>query len=496
MKKAFGILSALALTSFVGGVSTNGFSASSAPPSKIDPAVVEPAEKLSQAFIAVAKQVRPAVVSVYSEKVAKVRSPEAPLPFGDDFLQQFFGRGGMRGFGPRHGQLQEYGVPMKGMGSGMILDKQGTILTNYHVVHGFDEIKVQLADGTEYPAKVKGSDPRSDVAVLQIQGKVPSDLPVIALGDSDRVEVGELVLAVGAPFGLPQTVTKGMISAKGRANVGVADIEDFLQTDAPINPGNSGGPLVNLRGEVVGINSAIATSVGQFSGVGFSIPVNMVKAMLPELEKGRAISRGQLGVAIQDLTAPLAKQFKLSSREGALVGSVIEGSAAEKAGLKEGDVVTEFNGKPVADSAHLRNLVAATAPGTAVTIVYFRDGSKKETHATILKAKPEMADAGTDAPIQDVGLGVRDPQPEERQANGGKPGVVVTEVEDGSAAAIAGIQPGDLIRELDRKPVRNARDFQRQIQNTASKGPVLLFVERNGAKLFVVLPQGGASADG
>ncbi len=466
----------------------NGKVASAEPAAALNPSVIAPAEKLSQAFVAVAKQVKPAVVSVYSEKVAKYRSSDIPLPYGDDFLQKFFGGAPFQGErGPR-GHFREFGVPMKGMGSGMILDRKGTVLTNFHVVNGFDQIKIQLADGTEFPAKVKGSDARSDVAILQIACSVPSDLPVIALGDSDQVEVGELVLAVGAPFGLPQTVTQGMISAKGRANVGVADIEDFLQTDTPINPGNSGGPLVNMRGEVVGINSAIATSVGQFSGVGFSIPINMVKAMLPQLEKGESISRGQLGVAIQDLSSELAKQFGLKRREGALVASVAAGSAAEKAGIKEGDVIASFDGKPVMDSAHLRNLVAGTAPGTSVRVGLTREGTTMDFKAVIQKTEPESVEGVRAAEsVQDLGLEVQDLTPEARRQLGAKSGVVVIGVLPGSAAAIAGIQQNDVVVEMDRKPVKSARDFRRNLQGVAKKGPVLLLVYRQGAKLFVVI---------
>jgi serine protease Do len=237
-------------------------------PQPIDPAVVAPAEQLGKAYAMVAAHVRPAVVSVYSEKVVKFQQFQMPFPFGDQFFQQFFGNQ----IPQQRMHPREYKQYQRGMGSGMILDREGHILTNYHVVKDVDEISVRLADKRKFEAEIVGTDPRTDIAVIKLKGRLPHDLPTVTLGDSDALEVGDLVLAIGAPFGLTQTVTAGMISAKGRSDVGITDYEDFLQTDAPINPGNSGGPLVNMRGEVVGMNSAIATSVGQFAGVGFAIP--------------------------------------------------------------------------------------------------------------------------------------------------------------------------------------------------------------------------------
>jgi len=289
------------------------------PPPPLTEAVTAPAVALSNAFIAVAAHVKPAVVSVYSEKMVRTQTPDFGFPFGDDLFQQFFGQQAPQ----RRSAPKERMTPQRGMGSGMILDKSGLILTNNHVVKDADDIKIRLSDKREFPAEVVSTDPKTDVAVIRIKGKVPPDLPAVKLGNSDALRQGELVLAIGAPFGLTQTVTTGIISAIGRSDVGIADYEDFLQTDAPINPGNSGGPLVNMKGEVIGMNSAIATASGSSAGVGFAIPSNMINNMLPTLTKGGRITRGLLGVGIQDLDKDLAKQFNLAEPNGALVSSVV-----------------------------------------------------------------------------------------------------------------------------------------------------------------------------
>lgn len=456
----------------------------------LDPAVVEPAEKLGKAFEAVAQHVRPVVVSVFAEKVAKLQPRDIPIPFGDEFLYRFFGEG----FGPPGGiqNPRGFGAPMRGMGSGILLEQRGAILTNHHVVNGFDEIKVQFADGAEYRAKVKGSDARSDVAVLEIKGKAPDSWIGATLGDSDQLKVGNLVLAVGAPFGLSQTVTQGVISATGRANVGITDYEDFIQTDTPINPGNSGGPLVNMRGEVIGVNTAIATGIGQYSGVGFAIPSNMVKAMLPSLLKGESITRGQLGIGIQDLNPELARQFDIKDQRGVLVGSVARGSAAEKAGIRVGDVVTSYAGKEVRDTGQLRNLVAGTAPGTRVKIGIVRDGTKLEIMASVGELQADALESASSEEadgVRDEALGIdaREIPPRLRQRLDEPGGVFVAGVRSGSAAAASGIQPDDVIIQVDRQSVRGLSDFRRLMRKAASKGSALLLVKRQGATIFVVV---------
>jgi serine protease Do len=375
----------------------------------------------------------------------------------------------------------------------MIIDPRGDVLTNYHVVSDVDEIKVQLADGRSYEAKIVGADPRTDVAVIRIAGKVPADLPVVQLGDSDALQPGNLVMAVGAPFGLVQTVTTGIISAKGRSDIGISAYEDFLQTDAPINPGNSGGPLVNMRGEVVGMNTAITTSGdGQFAGVGFAIPSNMIKTMLPTLIKGGQISRGVLGVVIQDVTKDLAGQFKLPEAAGALVSQVNKGSPADKAGLQAGDVIVSFDGKPVRDTHALRNLVAATAPGTSVSLGVIRNGKKETIAVTLGRLAPEQIAAAKPAAqaadrLAALGLSVETLTPDlaTQFKLQGEQGVLVAAVRPGSLASAADLQAGDLIVEADRVPVRTVADLQ-QALGRATGDRVLLLIRRQDASLFVV----------
>jgi serine protease Do len=460
------------------------------PPGPIPSSVTAPAEQLGRAFAAVAAYVKPAVVSVYSQKMVQMPSQEFQFPFGDEFLRKFFGD-----HSPFHnapGQQKEFNVPEQGMGTGMILDTQGHILTNYHVVSDVDEIRVQLPDKRSFEAKIVGADKKTDVAILELKGSVPANLPTVHLGDSDAVEVGNLAMAIGAPFGLTQTVTTGIISAKGRSDVGIADYEDFLQTDAPINPGNSGGPLINMRGEVIGMNSAIETQVGQFAGVGFAIPVNMIKAMLPTLTKGGQITRGMLGIGIQDITKELAEQFRLPVEHGALVAQVNKGSPAEKAGLKPGDVIVRYESMEVTDSTQLRNLVAGTAPGKEVRIVAIRNGKEETFTATIEKMPAETVAAakpprGTENQLTALGLKVQtlDADLARQFGLGEHKGVFITAVEDGSFADAAGLQPGDLIVEADRKPVTTVEEFQAILNR--DKNRVLLLVKRENGSVFIVL---------
>jgi serine protease Do len=453
----------------------------------LDESVTAPARDLSKSFEAVAASVKPAVVSVYSEKTVKFRSWDWGFPFGDDFFQRFFGNE----FPKRRGEpkQREYEIPQRGEGSGMIVDKDGHILTNYHVVRNVDKIKVRLADKREFEAEIVGTDEKSDVAVIKIKGRVPRNLPTVTLGNSDDLKVGDWVLAIGAPFGLAQTVTAGIISAVGRANVGVADYEDFIQTDAAINPGNSGGPLVNMRGEVIGINTAIATSIGQFAGVGFAIPVNMAKSMLPTLLKGESVTRGYLGVNIQDISDELADQFKLSDTKGALVAQVNKDTPAEKAGLKAGDVIVKYQGKPVADTRELRNAVAATAPGTKAELTVIRNGYEKTLTVTVGKLTPEKlasADTGGSS-LEKFGLTVQPLTPELAEQFGYKDdkGVLISEVASGSPAERANLQRGDLIVETNRQPVTSVDELRDALAK--SEDSVLLLIKRKEASLFVVL---------
>ena len=450
----------------------------------IDPAVVAPAQQLSRAFSMVAGHVKPAVVSVYSEKNVTLTEPAFPFPFGNNFFQQFFG-----GQAP---QQREYHGEEHGMGSGMILDQQGHILTNYHVVKDVNDIKVRLADGRTFEAEIVGTDSDTDVAVIRIKGHVPPDLPVISFGDSDALRSGDLVLAIGAPFGLLHTVTAGIISATGRSNVGIEDYEDFLQTDAAINPGNSGGPLVNMRGEIIGMNSAIATSVGQFGGVGFAIPSNMIKIMLPKLIKGEKIVRGQLGVIIQEVTPGLAKQFGLSEPRGVLVSQVNPDSAAKKAGVKTGDVILRYGKTDVTSVRQLRDLVANTQPGTEVKITVQRNGKEQTLNAVIGSQAAENVAASVEdgtALLSQLGLTVVDLTADLAKQLGVDvdQGAVIADVNESSPAAVAGLQKGDVIVEADRELVTNVNTLERILVKNKDKDEVLLRVMRAGGSLFVVL---------
>jgi serine protease Do len=460
-------------------------------PGPIDQATVEPAQKLGDAFAMIAAHVKPAVVSVFSERAITVQNNQIPSPFGNDpFFRQFFGNQAPQQMVPS--QPKQYKQEERGMGSGMIIDEDGHVLTNYHVVRGEDHLQVQLADKRQYDADVVSTDPKTDVAIIQLKGDYPKDLPTVQLGDSDALRSGDLVMAVGAPFGFQQTVTTGIISATGRSNVGIEAFEDFLQTDCPINPGNSGGPLVNMEGQVIGMNTAIATSVGQFAGVGFSIPVNLIKTMLPTLVKGGTITRGMLGVEIQDVTKDLADQFGLPNTNGALVSQVVPDSPAEKAGIKPGDVIVEFAGKSVTDTTQLRNLVAATSPGTKTPLKVFRDG--ETLTLTVDIGVLANAAPGSSTPsethsneLAKLGLTVQQLTPDLANQLGiqEQKGVVITEVEPGTPASLAGLQPGDIITQVNRQSVTNVDELQSALSK--NKKDALFLINRKGQSLFVVL---------
>jgi serine protease Do len=462
-------------------------------PAAPSPEVTAPARALGDAFAAVAAAVRPGVVSVYSEKSLRVQVPEQGFPFDDDLLRRFFGEQAPQGAPHRGGR--EFRVPQRGMGSGMIIDREGRILTNNHVVAEVDEIKVQLADKRQFEARVVATDPKTDVAVIQIKGAVPADLPLVVLGDSDALRVGDLVMAIGAPFGLTQTVTTGIISATRRADVGIASYEDFLQTDAAINPGNSGGPLVNMRGEVIGMNSAIAGSAGQFAGVGFAIPAAMIRDLLPKLTKGEAITRGQIGVVIQELTKDLAAQFGVAEDAGVLVAQVSKDSPAQQGGVRAGDVIVRFQGKPVKDTRALRNAVAATAPGTRVDVAVIRDGRERTLTLTVGKQPAEAAAAAEEAPaegsglLEKLGLDVEalTPQLAARLQLEDTRGLVVTAVEEGSPASAAGLQQGDVIVEANRSAVATAAELRRALEGADKAKGALLLVHRRGGSMYLVL---------
>jgi serine protease Do len=357
-----------------------------------------------------------------------------------------------------------------------------------------DEISVQFADKRKFEAEIVGTDPRTDIAVIKLKESPPEDLQTVAFGDSDALNVGDLVVAIGAPFGLTQTVTTGVISAKGRSDVGITDFEDFLQTDAPINPGNSGGPLLNMRGEVIGMNTAIATGIGQFVGVGFAIPTNMIQTLLPRLIKGEKITRGQLGVLIQPVTKELAKEFGLSETKGALVAQVSSDSPADKAGIKAGDVILRYNGREVADTQSLRNEVAATLPGTKVNIDLVRYGKMETVTATIGQLEAEVSAEAAPSregqlALAKLGLTVQTLTPDLAQQlniETGK-GVVITAVEEGSVASLANLQQGDVILEADHQKVASVDEFEKVLAKAKDKESLLLLVNHQGRAVFVLL---------
>ena len=447
----------------------------------------------SDGFADVAAIIKPSVVTVYSEKTIKL--PQYRTPFGDNFPFQFFFDQDENSPRQRHAIPREHTFKQTGMGSGIIIDKDGRILTNFHVVDGTDEIKVKFADGATFDAAIVGTDSRSDLAVLKIKGKIPADLTPATLGESDSIRVGEWVLAIGAPFNFTQTVTAGIISAKGRTRIDNDSdkYEDFLQTDAAINPGNSGGPLVNLRGEVIGINTAIISASGQNAGVGFAIPVNMAQRVVRQLVNSGKVTRGYLGVVIQDLTPTLAEQFKTTVTKGAIINQVGKDAPADKAGLKIGDVITRINGKTVEDTGQLRNLVAGTDPGAQAELTLIRNGKEIVLRVTV----GELPDSGrrttsaagkdNNAPTGRFGLAVEPLTDRQARALGfeNETGILVAAVENASHAEEAGLHPGDLIVEVNHERVANLDEFTAAIQNTGGK--VLLLIKTKEASRFVVL---------
>lgn len=440
-----------------------------------------------ETFADLAKRISPAVVNISTEKTMKrpgtVRRPPGmpPSPFGpDDPFREFFER--FFGDIPRE-------FKSRSLGSGFIIDSEGHILTNNHVVEGADKIKVKLLDGREFRATVKGRDPMTDLALLKIDSP-DHNLPYLPLGDSNAVQVGDWVLAVGNPFGLSHTVTQGIISAKGRV-IGAGPYDDFLQTDASINPGNSGGPLVNLKGEVIGINTAIVAT-GQ--GIGFAIPSNMAKDIVSQLKAKGKVTRGIMGVQIQVVTPELAKSFGLKEPLGALVTEVSPGSPAAQAGIQRGDIIIEYNGKPIREMHELPRLVAHTPPGTKVTVKVLREGREKTFTVTIAEMKPEhMARLGMPGKEQaekaDLGLTVQELNPSlaQRFRLRETQGVVVVRVDQGTPAGDSGLRPGDLILEINGVAIRNLRDYQTQIEALKPGTAARLLVKRQGRTLYLVL---------
>jgi serine protease Do len=443
---------------------------------KISKDAVDLLTRINEATAEVAAAVKPAVVNIASTKTVHMRGMNTP--FDDPFFRQFFGDQFRQ-----HNQPKDY--KQSGMGSGVIVGKNGYILTNNHVIKDADDIKVRLSDKRVFKGKVVGADPKTDLAVIKIDA---INLPVVKLGDSDKLRVGDRVIAIGNPFGLNQTVTTGIISAKGRADVGIADYEDFIQTDAAINPGNSGGALVNVKGELIGINTAILSSSGGNQGVGFAIPSNMVKTVMASLIKSGKVVRGWLGVSIQSITPDLAKQLGLKQEKGALIADVMEGSPAERAGLQRGDVVTEFDGKSVSDSTQLKNMVAATPPGKEATVRYIRDGAVRSAKASIQEL-PVQAQVAAKYENQLKGVSVQNLTPEIRRAIGiptKVAGVIVSDVDESSQ--VAGVlAQGDVIMEINKKKINNVKDYESIVGRIKAGQNMLIVIYRNGSTFYITL---------
>jgi len=442
-------------------------------------------DRSAKAFSSVVKKVEPAVVHVRVEKKAGQAATDQPNPFNDPFFQRFFGPSF------KHPNIPQQEQKALSSGSGFLISDDGYILTNNHVIDGADKITVRVEGEQELEAKVIGADPQSDVALIKISDG--RKFPYLPLGDSDGLEVGEWVIAIGSPFGLDRTVTVGVVSAKGRNRMGINEYENFIQTDAAINPGNSGGPLLNIHGEVIGINTAIFSRSGGYMGIGFAIPVNMAKTVKTQLLANGKVTRSWLGVAIQDMTGDLARSFNLKQKTGALVTEVSKDSPAEKAGIKQGDLIISFDGKPVTDVADLRNRVAMTAPKTKVDLVLIRDERQKEltvqveeqpTDMTSLSGTPQQQEA-----FQKAGLSLQDLTPELARQFGYEmgQGVLVAEVSPGSPAAMARIPAGSLIEEVNRQRVRNLKELEQVLAKSNGAKDILLLVRSGNRSQYVVM---------
>jgi serine protease Do len=440
-------------------------------------------------FAPIVKKVSPGVVQIMVRGKANNMSVPDGFGFNDPFWRRFFGEQ----FGRQMPNRQFAPPRQRGLGSGVIVTKDGYILTNNHVVENAEEVKVSLQDAREFTAKVIGRDPKSDIAVIKIDEK---DLPTVPMADSDKVQVGDLVLAIGNPFGVGQTVTTGIVSATGRGNLGIEDYEDFIQTDAAINPGNSGGALVDVEGRLIGINTAIFSQSGGNQGIGFAVPSSLARTVMDSLIKDGRVTRGYLGIMIQDLTPALAKEFKLKDTSGALVGEVVAKGPADKAGFKDGDVVLEYNGKKVSDSRRLRLAVGETKPGTSVPVKILRDGESRTLRVTVQQlpgsvgmaknASPDSNDNGT---LNGVSVGDLDQQSRAAlKVPANVTGVVVTEVQPDSPAAEAGLKQGDIIQEINRHPVKTTEEAVSLTEHTKDK-VTLLRVWSNGGSRFLVVDE-------
>ena len=445
-------------------------------------------DRSSKAFVSVVKKAQPAVVNIKVEKTTK-RNYGGGLGteemFNHPFFDQFFGPQFRQQQKPRQREYTQYG-----QGSGFIINKKGYILTNNHVVEGADTIRVTLSDKREFTGTVVGTDPQSDVALLKIND--PANLPVLPLGDSSQLEVAEWVIAIGNPFGLSQTVTVGVVSATGRSSVGINEYENFIQTDAAINPGNSGGPLINSRGEAVGINTALFSKTGGYMGIGFAIPINMAKSIEKQLQEHGKVTRGWLGVVIQNVTKDLADSFGLEKAGGILISEVQQDSPASAAGLKRGDVIIELDGVVLDDVSDLRNRVALLSPESKAMLLVIRDGREKKIQVTIGEQPSDFGNQESSKSVkslEDYGLTLQELTKElaERFEYEVDSGLIVSNVEQGSPAAKAGMKPGQLVEEVNKIPVRNLSDLGKVLRETSESGKILLRVRSGNFATYIVL---------
>lgn len=456
------------------------------------PVPVTTAVPPSNGFTEVAKAVTPAVVNittVTTEKVSDSRGiPDALRERMEEFFRGPGGPSGPRGFrgpqGPGHGEPREHRGG--GQGSGVIVSPDGYILTNNHVVDGARTVTVTLPDKREFTGKIVGTDPKTDLAVVKVDGQ---NLPTVFWGDATQLQVGEYVLAVGNPFGLNSTVTLGIVSALGRGHMGITQYEDFIQTDAAINPGNSGGALVNTKGELVGINTAIFSQTGGYQGVGFAVPTSMSKPIYESLVKHGKVVRGFLGVSIQDLNHELAKLFGIKDAKGALISDVRDDSPAGQAGLKQGDIITTYQGSPIEDAVTLQRQVTKTVVGTHVPVRVIRDGSEKDLTVTIGEQPDTTQTAKAETGETDyafAGVAVQNLDRDTAKELGVKAqGVVVIAVEPDSGAEKAGVMRGDVIREINRQPVKSVKDFEKVSSGLKKGESVLMLIDRRGNALFL-----------
>jgi serine protease Do len=454
--------------------------------SRVSAKSIEVLTELSEALSDVATVATPSVVNISTMRV--IKSPEGtPFEFFDDpFFRRFFGDQYPHPNVPRERKEQS-------LGSGVIVSENGYIVTNNHVIEKGEAIKVLLSDKRDFTAKLIGADPKTDIAVIKIEAQELSALP---WGDSDKLKAGDITFAIGNPFGLNQTVTMGVISAVGRANVGIADYEDFIQTDAAINPGNSGGALLNVRGELIGINTAIVSRSGGYQGIGFAVPSNMARSVIESLIQHKKVVRGWLGVSIQEVTSDLAQEFGARDLRGAIVSGVVKGSPAEKAGIRQGDVILQYNGKLVQDTAHLRNMVSQTPVGTRVKVKLLRKKKETTVEAMIAELPKKTAEvvpggrAGERESSALAGTVVREVTPEiARRFGMGKDekGVVIVKVAGDSRAFEAGLRPGDIVLQVNHADIVTLEDYNAAIGNLSNDEIVLLLVRRKGQDLFVTL---------